>query len=52
MTDPRKRKKEADEAYRRFQVEADARLQRLREIVAKGLAELEAKRAQERRESS
>jgi hypothetical protein len=52
MDPKRKRKKEADEAYRRFQIEADERLRRLRELVAKGLAELEEKRAQDARRAS
>jgi hypothetical protein len=51
-TDPKKRKRDADEAYRRFQVEADERLRRLRELVAKGLAELEAQRAEDTRRAS
>ena len=44
----RKRTPEEEAAYRQFRRESDARLRRLRELVDKGLAELEAQRAQER----
>lgn len=48
----RKRTPEEIEAWRRYRIEAGERLRRARELVAEGLAELEAKWAQERRESS
>ena len=43
---------EEREAFRRFREEAHERDRRMREIVRKGLAEIDAKRAQERRETS
>jgi hypothetical protein len=55
MMGKRKRTPEEIEAWRKYRREADERLRRARELVAKGLAELEAKRAHEpgmRRESS
>jgi len=53
MTKRRKRTPEEVEERRRFREQSAARLRRLREIVDNGLAEIDAKRAQEaRRESS
>jgi hypothetical protein len=47
MAKKRKRTPE-DEAYLRFCKESDARLRRLRELVDKGMKELEARRAEQR----
>ena len=46
------RKQTLREEYVRWSREADVRTRRLRELAERGLAELEAKRAQERREAS
>ena len=43
---------ESADAYFAWRKEADERLKRLREVVAKGLAELEEKRRREAHESS
>ena len=50
----RKRKRTPEEraAWEQFTREADARLAKLRELVAKGEAELEAHQAEKRRASS
>ena len=48
----RKRTPEEIDAYRRFREDSHRHDRRLRELVAKGLAELDEKRTQERRESS
>lgn len=52
MARKRKKRTPEDEEYLRWREQADARSKRLYELVDKGLAELEAKRAQERRASS
>lgn len=51
-TKKRKRTPEAEEAYRKFRQDSDQRMVRLRQLYEKGMAELDARRAQERRESS
>ena len=48
----RKRTPEEIEAFRRFREEAHERDRRVREIVRKGLAEIDAKRDQKRRHES
>jgi hypothetical protein len=51
MARKRKKRTPEDEAYFRWRKEAAARLERVYEIVEKGLAELKASKAQPRRES-
>jgi hypothetical protein len=50
MAKKRKKRTAEDEAYFRWQEQADARLRRLYELVDKGLAELRAGTSQPRRE--
>lgn len=48
----RKKRTDSDLEYLRWRVGADARSKRAYELAEKGLAELDARRAQERRASS
>jgi hypothetical protein len=52
MARKRKKTRVEDEAERLWREQSDARLKRAYELVEKGLAELDAKRTQERRASS